>query len=130
MSDSRIYSVILAAVKDQLLAELLERTGEQKEYTDVELLRCIFKNFRINNNRYYGLRLSYLGSQLLQSHYKSYKFKQEKEQRPPNKVLVVLDKNMIWPYYVSKSVTIFFSEHDATWFQLNGANLNEYIECM
>ena len=50
------------------------------------------------------------------------------EENPSNQALILLDKNMQWPYYVGKKYVTFFNEVDASWFQLTGKNLKQFAE--
>ena len=90
------------------------------------LLKQMFKNYRENSATTKGLRLTYTGLLVLRKHYTCYKY--SNNDRISNQALLVLDKEMQWPYYVSSSQVVFFSENDAAWFRLNGENLNDFVD--
>ena len=96
------------------------------ELMDTDRFRFMFTNFRHINNKPHGLRLTYFGEQLMARHFDCYKF--ETEYKANHKAMVILDKNMMMPYYIGRKYVSFFGEDDATWFRLNDSNLNEFVE--
>ena len=119
-----LHLYILGAVKDDLCALLEERYGEQETRSEKELLTMIFKNYRYRKNTHHGLRLSYLGNRVLSKHFENHAF--HIENRPNHQSLITLDNQMKWPYYISKSVAVFYSSNDAAWFRLNGEDITTF----
>ena len=114
---------ILDSVKPDLYS-LLSQRNEPAVHSDKQLLSLIFKNYRFRQNLHHGLRLSYLGNRVVSKHFQSHSFQIEK--RPTHQSLIILDKQMKWPYYISKSVAVFYSDNDAAWFNLNGSDLSQF----
>lgn len=119
-----LHDHILDTVKEDLHTLLSQRYGEQTVHADKELLAMIFKNYRYRKNLHHGLRLSYVGNRVLSKHFQNHSF--QIECRPTHQSLIILDKQMKWPYYISKSVAIFYSDNDAAWFNLNGSDLSQF----
>jgi len=120
-----IHYQILEVVKHD---EYWERKLMSRDYElmDTDRFRFMFTNFRHINNKPHGLRLTYFGEQLMARHFDCYKF--ETEYKANHKAMVILDKNMMMPYYIGRKYVSFFGEDDATWFRLNDSNLNEFVE--
>lgn len=120
--------LILERIKPDLTATLAKLNQDQPtpNHTDRDLLQITFKNYRYKNNEHHGLRLTYQGVSLLKKHYDSYSY--TVEEKPTHQAFVRLDKNMKWPYYISKRVATFFNENDAAWYRLNGGNLTSFTE--
>ena len=120
-----IHYQILEVVKHD---EYWERKLMSRDYElmDTDRFRFMFTNFRHINNKPHGLRLTYFGEQLMARHFDCYKF--ETEYKANHKAMVILDKNMMMPYYIGRKSVSFFGEDDATWFRLNDSNLNEFVE--
>lgn len=92
--------------------------------TDLNLLRLIFKNYRHTSKNRRGLRLTYLGNRVMRKHFASYNY--ENTEITSNKAILGLDKNMLWPYYISNKHVTFYNQDDAAWFRLNGSDINTY----
>ena len=124
-----LHTYILNEVKDNVVRTLTSRYGEQK-YTDQELFRILFKNYRFKQKEHTGLLLSYFGCQALSRVFESYSyqinFNQPKFKKTKHSTLIALDKNMKWPYYIGKKYVTFFSEDDASWFRLSGSDINDF----
>lgn len=88
------------------------------------LLRYIFKNYRFHNEQHKGLCLSYNGNKIMQKHFESYSYPIAR--KIMHLSTIALDKNMLWPYYIGKQYVTFYSADDASWFQLNGKDLNSF----
>jgi len=124
MTQQDLHAIILDRVKPYLLG-ILSKTSD-KRYSDNELLAIIFKNFRITKNCPTGLRLSHAGNIVLAKAWQSWKF--QHTGNITHKAYILLDKNMIWPYYIGTKFITFYSENDASWFKLNGNNISKYSE--
>ena len=74
----------------------------------------VFSNYR--NER--GLRLSQSGCYLMQKVYDSYEIKIKGRKPIKTKDIVLLEKNLIYPYFISEKKLILFSEKDAVDFKL------------
>ena len=59
----------------------------------------IFSNFRVRNGIPEGLRLTYLGNELLKRNFTPYEFNHETVPTP--KIYLLFDQKMQWPYYFS-----------------------------
>lgn len=123
-----LHNSLLNKIKVDVMSSLHKRHPEITSYTNEELLRTIFVNYRIVSGISSGLRLTNFGNTILSKHYQTYKYKIEDE--ISNFVFVSLDKSMLWPYYLGtrSNHVIFYSEEDAAWFRLNGNNIKNYVE--
>jgi len=91
------------------------------------LLKKVFKNYRrYSTGKQSGLRLSYLGNRMLSNHFESYAYMHE--DILTNKIILRLDQNMKWPYYISRTVAVFYSQDDAAWFKLNEEKLSSFVD--
>ena len=119
----RLHDKILEALQEDLIHMLPALSDAQAS----QLLKKLFKNYRVNKQRSHstGLRLSTLGNQLMHKHYRAYDYKYQGKRN--HSVLIALDKNMQWPYYIGSTVITFYSEQDAAWFGLNGNNIENFV---
>ena len=124
-SDTTHYQILEVLKTD---AEFWEKKLAPRDYDlmDTDRFRLIFSNFRFLNNKPHGLRLTFFGDQLMARHFTQYKF--STDYKASHRAMVILDKNMLMPYYIGRKYVSFFGEDDATWFRLNGSNLNEFVE--
>lgn len=121
MHPENLHEFLLNTVR----AEVLQYAYiEGDEPTDLNLLRIIFKNYRHTSNNRRGLRLTYLGNRVMRKHFTSYSY--ENSEITSNKAILGLDKNMLWPYYISNKLVTFYNQDDAAWFKLNGSDINTY----
>ena len=125
---NNLHIQILSKLKDQVDSHFQKILGEPQSFNEEETYRILFENYRKINEQHHGLRLTAFGNNLLSKHYDSYKYNHE--EKVLNKVYIVLDKSMKWPYYLGRRIVIFYSQEDAAWFRLNGQNLNSYIDYM
>lgn len=97
-----------------------------EELSKSKALSFLFKNYRFSHGQHQGLRLTFNGNAVLCKHFafNTYPVTQEIS----NKAIIVLDKKMLWPYYISIRYVTFYSDDDAAWYQLNGKNINEFAE--
>jgi hypothetical protein len=121
-----LHEKILQCVADDLSAILNNTLKQQPQLTQSEQLAMLFSNFRVNKDRPWGLRLTAIGNKLLGKHYNHYRY--EHNDSVNHRVLIELDKNMKWPYYLTRSHVVFYSEEDAAWFRLNGNSLSQYVD--
>lgn len=73
-----------------------------------------------------GLRLTYLGNELLKQHYSFYEY--DHSINPTPKMYVMLDNTMEWPYYFTKKKMVMYSQEDSAWYKLNGSDINAFIQ--
>jgi hypothetical protein len=85
-------------------------------------LRLLFENYRSTPAQSQGLRLTYRGNDFLTRIFTHWRY--HHETYITNGVLLELDKTMTWPYYVSRTIMVFYSEVDAAMFRLSGHKLN------
>lgn len=85
-------------------------------------LRLLFENYRSTPAQSQGLRLTYGGNDFLARIFTHWRY--HHESYITNGVLLELDKTMTWPYYVSRTIIVFYSEVDAAMFRLSGHKLN------
>lgn len=121
---AELQQYLLTQLKEDYLKKFSD--GADSHVSDTDVLNALFINYRKTSTASRGLRLSYLGTVLMKRHYDEYRY--ELSQIPSNKVYVMLDKNMEWPYYIGKKYVSFFNKDDAAWFRLNNSDLNSYIE--
>lgn len=122
-----LHGIILRALQPKIAQQLAIITHTEEQQVDEQSqLSAIFYNYRTKNGVPVGLRLSTLGNKLLCQHFNSYKY--QHSEKLNHKTLLILDKNMKWPYYVSNTVVVFYNQEDAAWYKLNGQNLNNYVE--
>lgn len=117
-----LHGKILQRVSADLTAFL---SNSPKNLTEHEQLVMLFKNYRATHGKPQGLRLTGVGNEMLSKHYTQYCY--EYTDTLNNKLLIELDKNMKWPYYLTRRQVVFHSEEDAAWFRLNGNSLSQYV---
>lgn len=128
MTHEPLHSMILETVQTDIENYFLKEgialpTKNQKEF----LLKKIFKNFRrFKNGKQSGLRLSYIGNSLLAKHYEHHAYMHE--DILTNHIILRLDQNMKWPYYISRTIAVFYSQDDAAWFKLNEGKLKDFVD--
>ena len=104
-------------------------TRSIKGYTECNLQdKCfrVFSNFRIDNDKPVGIKLTRFGNSIMGRYFDKYDY--ENECLLNGKVLVKLDEAMTWPYYVNNKKVVFYSQEDSAWFRLNGSKLENYID--
>jgi len=77
------------------------------------------------NKKPTGLRLSSKGYQLLNRLFDHYEF--QSDQELTGSIVISLDNNMKWPYYIDGKKVILYNREDAGWFKLSG-NLKYFGE--
>jgi len=123
-----LHDNLLNKIQGDLLRVLNSKEKAVKNYTNDELLRTIFVNYRLEHGKKQGLRLTNFGNKILSKYYQFYKYSIEDELN--HFVFITLDKSMKWPYYLGtrSNHIIFYSEEDAAWFRLNGNKIRNYVE--
>lgn len=102
------------------------RFADIPDTKDSQFFTEIFANYRRTKTKHIGLRLTFLGETLMRKSFTAYKY--ILDDMPSNQSLILLDKNMQWPYYIGKKYITFFNEVDASWYQLTGKNLKQFAE--
>ena len=120
-----LHKYLLNELKQDYL-HVLRRSGDTPESSDYQFFADIIENYRLLNNKSTGVRLTYFGEKLMSKHYDKYRYKLNES--PNNKVYVMLDKHMEWPYYIGKTYVTFFNRDDAAWFRLNNNDLIQFTE--
>jgi hypothetical protein len=123
-----LHEKILNCLSNDLSNFLIDTVGHAQAWTQSDQLAFLFSNYRSINAQPWGLRLTAIGNKLLSRHYKCYRY--EHNDTVNHKVLVGLDKNMKWPYYLTRTNVVFYSEEDAAWFRLNDNSLVQYVSCI
>lgn len=132
---NKIIKDILNTIKDGLLPHNSRRPGFQKyskfyikfiKFDKHQLGYKIFSNYRVSKNDTKGLKLTYLGNELLKRHYDSYEFKHDIVPTP--KMYLALDTHMQWPYYFTKKKMVMYSQEDAAWYRMNGNNIEDFTD--
>lgn len=128
ISIESIHAKLVSELEKDIILYTSKRLGHEPKFTKDEIHRLIFANYRLVEGEPFGIRLTSFGNALLSKRYDHYKYKFS--DLPNNKAVIVLDKIMEWPYYLGKSTVTFYNENDATWFRLNGNDINSYIEML
>jgi hypothetical protein len=117
-------------IQYQIIQWLDQRlTKNIKDYTNCNIEdKCarLFSNFRLEQNKPTGIKLTRFGNSLLGRHFD--KYDHENDCLLSGKVLLKLDEAMVWPYFVNKKKVVFYSQEDSAWFRLNGSKLESYID--
>jgi|APGre2960657404_1045060.scaffolds.fasta_scaffold00063_41 hypothetical protein len=79
----------------------------------------IFYNYKKGQ----GTRLTKQGFTLLQPMFDSYKILLDKEHAVKSKHLIILQRSMTFPYYITRTAIWVFSEQDAFMLKLNGGDI-------
>lgn len=126
MISKNLHQFILNELRDRAIATIIAEdiNDETKSFTDDIILKKIFYNYRLERGVPRGLRLTFLGHSLLKTEFEYHLY--EHEDHLTNEIFLGLDRNMSWPYYVTKNRVAFYSNVDAAWFQLNGRSLADY----
>ena len=82
-----------------------------------------FEFFQIYKNAK-GTRFTTLGFNLAKRLWSNYPIKLAQNYRILNRTLLMLDDRMEWPYYLSKTQLVLFSEMDAFEFTLYNGDIN------
>jgi chaperone required for assembly of F1-ATPase len=119
----QLHERILQVVRTDLITVLPAMSSAD----DNQLLNKIFRNYRAIKKSAHstGIRLTVVGNQLMHKHYTAYDYKFQGSRN--HSVLVALDKNMLWPYYIGSTVITFYNQQDAAWFQLNGNDIEHFV---
>ena len=108
------------------IADEWRKQNPQSHHTsDTEILSAIFSNYRIYEGKETGLRLSTTGRKFMDKLFDSYKYDNNEYVTP--RILVGLDRHMKWPYYITNSAIIFYSEEDAALYNLYNRDLKALI---
>ena len=47
---------------------------------------------------------------------------------PTPRMYLVLDNQMQWPYYFTKKKMVLYNREDASWYKLNGNDIESFID--
>jgi len=132
----KIIDSLNQIIKEGLLPSNSRRPGFSKDsrfyrqfkgFTREQLGYKIFNNYRVSKQKGpMGLRLTYLGNELLKQHYTFYEY--DHSINPTPKMYVMLDNTMEWPYYFTKKKMVMYSQEDSAWYKLNGSDINAFIQ--
>lgn len=82
------------------------------------------------NHRKEGLRLTNGGFAMLKDQDFEYtRFRIEDDFQVNTKVILKLDRNMIWPYYITKKTLYLFGDEDAATLKLVGS-VASWVDCL
>lgn len=132
---SQILDHLISVINEGLLPSQSRRPGFGKNNRFYEqflslnrkqLFYKIFDNFRMKNGQPCGLRLTYLGNELLNRNFDCFEFKHDINPTP--KMYLVLDRKMTWPYYFTKKKIVLYCQEDASWYKLNGNDIEAFLE--
>ncbi len=118
-----IHRVILRSLREDLIG-IYPNLDNSKDHT---LLKTLFRNYRWSSlsGVSQGIRLSVVGNQLMQKHYESHSYHYQGKRN--HSVIIALDKNMMWPYYIGTGIITLYNQQDAAWFQLNGNDIEHFV---
>ena len=91
-----------------------------------QLYYKIFNNFRYKKGEPAGIRLSFLGNELLKRNFQFFEFSHSVNPTP--RMYLKLDQHMAWPYYFTKRKFVLFHQDDAAWFKLNSSDIGAFKE--
>ncbi len=130
MSAAHIHNKVLTLFKQSPcnLKKLLKDDPELTKYSDDDVLRLLFKNFRTTHKGTVGLRLTFAGHNFISQYYEQFLYSIGNEANLTT--LFLLDKYQIWPYYISRSYAIFYNGMDASMFKLCNGDINQYAETL
>ena len=97
------------SVHEQIVTYLTDKYGEGVDMRPRDLFY---------NTKKKGLRLTRLGYELLRKEYDYYPFALAKETKVTAKHILALDREMQWPYFLTKKQIVLFSEEDSVIFKL------------
>jgi hypothetical protein len=131
----QVLDIISNQIKKGLLHNTSRRPGFGKENLFYEKFKGIdkkslpykiFNNFRIKNGEPQGLKLSYLGNEICKRNFEFWEF--DHSIIPTPKMYLVLDNQMNWPYYFTKKKMVLYNKEDASWYKINGSDIESFIE--
>ena len=106
---------------EELKFQLLENI-DTKQLSDDKAFRItphsVFYNYRSGK----GLRLSKSGCYLMQEVYDSYEINIKSNKPIKTKDIILLEKHLVYPYFITEKKLILFSEKDAVDFKLYDGN--------
>lgn len=132
---NKIIKDILGTIKEGLLPSNSRRPGFEKYskfyrkfigFDKDQLGYKIFSNYRVSKQDTKGLKLTYLGNELLKRHYDCYDFSHDIIPTP--KMYLALDTHMQWPYYFTKKKMVLYSQEDAAWYRMNGNSIEDFTD--
>ena len=104
----------------QIVEDLKLHDDENVKLTPHDL----FSNYRSGK----GLRLSKGGCRLMQDLYDSYEIKIKSKKPIRTKDVVLLEKHLTYPYFITEKKLILFSEKDTVDFKLYGGDFIAWCE--
>lgn len=132
---NKIIKDILITIKEGLLPSQSRRPGFDKYskfyhkfigFDKDQLGYKIFSNYRVSKQDTKGLKLTYLGNELLKRQYDCYDFSHDIIPTP--KMYLALDNYMQWPYYFTKKKMVLYSQEDAAWYRMNGNSIEDFTD--
>jgi hypothetical protein len=132
---TKIIKDILNTIKEGLLPSNSRRPGYEKyskfyhkfiNFDKDQLGYKVFSNYRVSKQDTKGLKLTYLGNELLKRHYDCYDFSHDIIPTP--KMYLALDNHMQWPYYFTKKKMVLYSQEDAAWYRMNGNSIEDFTD--
>lgn len=132
---NKIIKDIITTIREGLLPSQSRRPGFEKTskfylkfigFNKDQLGYKIFSNYRVSNKETKGLKLTYLGNELLKRQYDSYDFSHDIIPTP--KMYLALDNHMQWPYYFTKRKMVLYSQEDAAWYRMNGNSIEDFTD--
>jgi hypothetical protein len=103
------------------------------EYTALSIYdkcQAVFDNFRLNHGEPVGLKLSVFGNRIMSKCFDHYGFSSESQIHLTGEMLVKLDQQMTWPYYLSSKKIVLYNEIDAACFKLGGCDLKYFTKSL
>ena len=128
MSDLHIILHCLPREIDELdrIVNHLKRSSHFLDDNRKQLAYKVFNNFRIDHGVPKGIRLTYLGNELLKRQFTAYEY--DHNVNPTPKMYLILDQQMKWPYYFTKKKMVFYDQEDSAWFKINGSDISAFID--
>ena len=112
----------------QIIEDLKQHNNNDEIFSSIAPeqidVHTIFANYR----RGRGLRLTRGGLLLMQKLYDSYKINLKSQKPIKTKHLIILEKYLLYPYYVTDKILVLFSGKDAVDFKLYDGDLVRWCE--
>ena len=131
----KVIDTIYKIIKEGLLKNSSRIPGIPKNSKHYEVFKSIhkdklgykiFQNFRVRRGQPEGLRLTHLGNELLKRNFEYFEFNHSI--MPTPRMYLVLDNQMQWPYYFTKKKMVLYNREDASWYKLNGNDIESFID--
>lgn len=100
---NKVHTWLVAHMRELTEVDQNPLSKKMLDKSDEQLVRMMFQNFRGNDKKARGLRLTNFGLTLMRSYFQAYEIKMPEGAKVGTKELVFLDRKAKLPYHISDS---------------------------